>query len=95
MVQGYSKYLPIGSVVLLKNGKKRLMITSCYILTDDNREFDYNGCLYLEGLVSRDEIYFFNHNDIEKIFAIGFIDEEEKKYKDALYCELAKRQKDN
>lgn len=89
MVQGYSKYLPIGSVVLLKEGKKRLMITSCYIVTDDNKEYDYNGCLYPEGLISRDEIYFFNHDAIERIYAIGFSDEEEKKYKESLSQELS------
>lgn len=92
MVQGYSKYLPIGSVVLLKEGKKRLMITSCYIVTDDNKQYDYNGCLYPEGLISRDEVYFFNHDQIERIYAIGFSDEEEKEYKEAILKEISQNQ---
>jgi len=84
MIEKYKKYLPIGSVVLLKNGEKRLMITCAYISTSDGNIYDYNGCLYPEGLISPNNIYLFNHEDIQKIYAVGFSDEEEKLYKNYL-----------
>lgn len=81
------KYLPIGSVVLLKNAKKRLMITGFYIKakTDNNNEiYDYSGCLYPEGVLSSDENCVFNHDQIDKIYFLGYSDEEEKKFKEEL-----------
>lgn len=95
MIEQYNKFLPIGSVVLLKGGEKRIMITSSYIKTQDNKIFDYNGCVYPEGLISKDKVYLFNHDQIEKIYAIGFVDEEEKKYKEKLYSEIEKKQNNN
>ena len=81
----YEKYLPIGSVVLLKNAKKRLMITGfCVIPNDSEEEYDYSGCLYPEGIISSDEVAVFNHNQIEKVFSAGFSDNEEKEFKEKL-----------
>lgn len=81
----YEKYLPIGSVVLLKNAKKRLMITGfCVIPNDGEEEYDYSGCLYPEGIISSDEVAVFNHNQIEKVYSAGFSDEEEKEFKEKL-----------
>ena len=78
----YEKYLPIGSVVLLKNGKKRLMITGfCVIPNDGDKEYDYSGCLYPEGMLSSDEIAVFNHNQITKVYSAGYSDDEEKEFK--------------
>lgn len=87
MNQKYEKYLPIGSVVLLKNAKKRLMITGFYIKAktgNDNEIYDYSGCLYPEGVLSSDENCVFNHDQIDKIYFLGYSDEEEKKFKEDL-----------
>ena len=35
------EYLPIGSVVLLKDATKRVMITGFYVKTDDTNDTDY------------------------------------------------------
>lgn len=78
------KYLPVGSVVLLKNAKKRLMVTGFYIKTDENVIYDYSGCLYPEGVLSSEENCVFNHDQIDKIYFIGYVDEEEKKFKEEL-----------
>lgn len=81
------KYLPIGSVVLLKNAKKRLMITGFYIKakTDNNDMiYDYSGCLYPEGVLSSEENCVFNHDQIDKIYFLGYSDDEEKKFKEEL-----------
>jgi hypothetical protein len=82
----YEKYLPVGTVVMLKGGKKRAMITGfCSISGDDkSKVFDYSGCLYPEGFISSDQTLLFNHEQIEKIFHLGLVDEEEKQFKQKL-----------
>lgn len=82
----YEKYLPIGTVVMLKGGKKRAMITGfCSISGEDkSKVFDYSGCLYPEGLISSNQTLLFNHEQIEKIFHLGLVDEEEKHFKQKL-----------
>ena len=80
----YGKYLPIGTIVLLKEGTKRMMITGFCMETEDEEEYDYCGCLYPEGIVSTDELLLFNHSDIAKVYFIGYSDSEEKEFKENL-----------
>ncbi len=86
MEELYGKYLPIGSIVLLKEGKKRLMITGfCAVPNEDNsKQFDYSGCLYPEGIISTDKIALFNHDQIAQIFSVGYSDNEEIEFKKRL-----------
>lgn len=83
----YEKYLPIGTVVLLKDGKKRIMITGfcCYGDKEENKKiFDYSGCIYPEGVISSNKVLLFNHDQIAQIYYLGYADEEEKKFKEKL-----------
>lgn len=81
-----SRYLPIGTVVMLKGGSKRVMITGfCSIAEDKKNEvFDYSGCLYPEGYLSSKQVCLFNHNQIDKVYHLGLKDEEEKQFKQKL-----------
>lgn len=75
-------YLPIGSVVLLKEGKKRIMIYGRKLESrKDNLEYDYIGCLYPEGYLSSDDVILFNHDQIQMVYFIGFQDLEEIIYR--------------
>lgn len=56
--------------------------------------FDYSACIYPAGKVE-EQVYFFNHENIEKVYFKGYIDEQEElfqqqyeeKIKDVyLYC---------
>lgn len=88
----FNKYLPIGTVVLLKNAKKKVMITGFCSTTENNNEvFDYTGCLYPEGFLSSEQILLFNHDKIEKIYYMGLVDEEEKIFKDKLVSLLKEK----
>jgi len=80
------KYLPIGSVVLLKGGKKRAMITGFCSVAQEKTDkiFDYSGCVYPEGYLSSNQVCLFDHDQIDKIFFIGYEDEEEKIFKEKL-----------
>ena len=80
------KFLPIGTVVLLKGGKKRAMITGFCSVAQENQDkiYDYSGCVYPEGYLSSNQVCLFDHDQIEEIFFVGFEDEEEKAFKDKL-----------
>lgn len=73
------KFLPLGSVVMLKNGKHRAMIIGygAKIAEDDTATvYDYIGCLFPEGVFTTDESMVFNHTEIKTIYYMGLVDEE-------------------
>lgn len=80
------KFLPIGSVVMLKGGTKRVMVAGFCAIDDNNREkvWDYSGCLFPEGFLSSNQTCLFNHEQIEKIYYLGLVDEEEEEFKSKL-----------
>lgn len=69
---------PIGTVVRLKDGEKRLMITGVKQtnLDGDGEEYDYISVLYPEGHLGENFQYLFYHEDIEEVFFKGYEDEE-------------------
>lgn len=80
------KFLPIGTVVMLKGGSKRATITGFCSTGNDNQEkiYDYSGCIYPEGFLSSNQVCLFDHEQIDKIYYMGFVDEEEKEFKSKL-----------
>lgn len=70
--------LPIGSVVLLKNGEKKLMIDGILQtrVEEPEKQYDYLGVLYPEGHIGENYKYLFNQEDIDIVFFRGFEDEE-------------------
>ncbi|PFJ26554.1 cytoplasmic protein [Bacillus thuringiensis] len=41
---------------------------------------DYIGCFYSEGYINPEYTFVFNHEDIEEVIFVGFIDEEEEAF---------------
>lgn len=81
------KYLPIGTVVMLKGGTKRVMIIGFCAVTKTNVDklYDYSGCLYPEGLLSSEQVALFDHEQIEEVYHMGLAnDEEEQAFKEKL-----------
>ena len=76
------KFLPIGSVVLLNGGKKRVMITGYCVGSAKNRNrlWDYSGCLFPEGVISSNQTALFDHNQIADVSFLGCADDEEEKF---------------
>lgn len=91
------KYLPIGSVVMLEGGSKRLMITGFCAISPEKKEevYDYVGCLYPEGMFSSNQNALFNHEQIKQIYCLGYSDEEEKVFKNKLKDALSEANKSN
>ena len=84
--------LPIGSIVLLKDGEKRLMING--IMQSDasgsGADFDYLGVLYPEGHIGDEFQYLFNHEDIAQIVFRGYEDKERAEFLQKLASILEK-----
>ena len=71
------KFLPIGSVVLLKESKKRIMIVGVkQKQVESNKVWDYCACLYPEGILNPDKLFLFDAEQIERLYFIGFQDGE-------------------
>ncbi|MFD2655183.1 DUF4176 domain-containing protein [Gracilibacillus thailandensis] len=76
--------LPIGSVVQLKNGDIKLMILNRAPLYNQDGVigyFDYSACIYPAGKIE-DQVYFFNNENIEKIYFKGYVDDQEKLFQE-------------
>lgn len=82
------KYLPIGTVVLLKNGMKPVMITGYLIFSKGNKTekklYDYGGCTFPEGIIDTDHALGFNHSQIVKILHLGLTNAAQKRFNEAL-----------
>lgn len=68
--------LPIGTVVLLKNASKKLMIYGVMQSDTENNQYDYVGVLYPEGSIGPEGQFLFQHEDIDQIFYRGYEDDE-------------------
>ena len=86
------RFLPIGTVVLLKGGKKEIMITSYCIFPNnvqikngqeikpEKKIFEYGACIYPAGILDSNTICAFNHDQIETICHLGYETEKEKEF---------------
>lgn len=72
--------LPIGTVVLLKNATKRVMIVG-YLPKDNKtgKTCDYSGVIFPEGLIDSRRILIFDIDKIETVCQEGLKDDEEVK----------------
>ena len=76
------KFLPIGTVVMLQGGTKRVMISGfCAIEAgDENKKmWDYSGCMYPEGFMDSKRTCLFDHDQIQEVYHLGLADDEEEK----------------
>lgn len=75
-----SELLPIGSVLLLKEGSKRVMVTGMLqtVRSKENenevKTYDYVGVLYPEGYIGQDRMFLFDHDAIDKVYFTGYDD---------------------
>ncbi len=91
MTKDNEKYLPIGTIALLKGGTKKVMIIGYKAVVTEKKEdgeketeWDYSGCIYPEGMLSSDQLLLFDHSQISEIFFKGFEDEESNKFHETL-----------
>ncbi|MBR4618626.1 MAG: DUF4176 domain-containing protein [Bacilli bacterium] len=76
-------YLPLGSVIKLKNSNKSLMIIGYGLCTknkDDKKYYDYSVCTWPEGTIELDKMILCNQEDIETVIFEGYKNEESNKW---------------
>lgn len=73
--------LPIGSIVLMEGGTKKLMIYGVKQTNqEDNQLYDYIGVVYPEGNMGEGTQFLFNHEDISEIVFRGYTDDERTEF---------------
>ncbi len=77
--------LPIGSVVLLKDATKKLMIIGI-LQVDQNKNtlYDYLAVPYPEGFLGADANFLFQHEDINDVIFTGYRNPEQDTFLKAM-----------
>ena len=76
------EFLPIGTVVQLTDSTALVMIAG-YLPVSQSRPdcvWDYSGFKFPIGYTDDEDIYFFNHTQIETIYAHGYKDIEQEMF---------------
>lgn len=81
--EGMQKYMPIGSIVTL-NGSDKLTMIIGFNYLNNQTTYDYIGCQYPFGVTRDNATYLFNHNQIDKIYHVGYINGQERQFKEQL-----------
>ena len=77
-----NELLPIGSIVLLKGGIRKLMITGIKTVVKEEPDtiYDYIGVLYPEGFIGDEGNFLFNNEDINDVIFKGYTNPEREDY---------------
>lgn len=81
---GIKKYMPIGSVITVENNNTMIMIVGFKYYDNNNKEYDYIGCVYPFGIGNKYSTVLFNHEQISRIYYLGYINNQERNFKEEL-----------
>lgn len=74
------KLLPIGTVVTIEGGTKKVMITGYYSKNEgESKIYTYNGCIFPEGFMDN-TFLLFDQPEIEDVLYRGLENEESEEY---------------
>lgn len=75
------EFLPVGSVVLLKEATRKVVVIGYAVIEKGSTEvWDYLGCAYPVGVISSDSNLLFNKEQIDEVVSVGYSDEEGKNF---------------
>lgn len=75
------KFLPIGSVVIVRGSVKKLLIIARALFAEASGKkqyFDYGACTYPEGVLGENILYLQHENIVEVVYK-GYVDEDEER----------------
>lgn len=78
----FTGLLPIGSVVVVGDSTKKVMIIGVCQKSTDGRIFDYSGVVFPEGFLDPQKMFLFNNDQITQIAALGYQDAEQLAFKE-------------
>lgn len=85
------KLLPVGSVVLLNNAEKPLMIIGIFPVNGGERH-DYLAVMHPEGFISEKYVFMFDQKDIAEIKYIGYMDAAYQTFRSGLSSLMDKKE---
>ena len=88
-------YFPLGTVVMLKEATKSLMIIGIMQGDDEGNTYDYVAVMFPEGYVNDEAFFLFNQEDIEKVLFVGCINAESQTYMQLLKIQELDADKDS
>jgi hypothetical protein len=90
-----NKYLPIGSIVLLNGGNKKIMINGyCQVAQEKpDKVFDYRGCPFPEGILDDKGVALFDASQIKEVCFEGLKNNDSIDFLDRLEMIVEKDQK--
>jgi hypothetical protein len=71
-------FVPLGTICVVKGNTKKLMVIARGLALQHEGKmqyYDYGACLYPEGLMG-DQVIYFNHDAIQKTVHEGYADED-------------------
>ncbi len=81
--------LPLGSVITLKKGQQRLMIVGRFQEERSSGQlFEYSAVLWPVGMISSNQVYLFNGDDIDRVYFLGLQDSQEFTFRHDLLLEV-------
>lgn len=84
--------LPLGSIVYLKEGNKKVLIIARGLVAKNNDGFvffDYGGVPYPEGL-QNDQMAYFQHESVSKVVFKGYTDLDDEATVEKIYDYMEK-----
>ncbi|MBQ9438327.1 MAG: DUF4176 domain-containing protein [Lachnospiraceae bacterium] len=82
-------FWPVGSVVVLRGNEKPLMIIG-RLQENDGRVWDYSAVYFPEGYLDSQQIFVFQEEDIERVYHVGMLNDDEYALRNYLSIQLAK-----
>ncbi len=86
------RFLPLGSVVVVEGGIKKMLIIARGAFANIKGEvkyFDYGACTYPEGVIG-DAMLYFDHDKIQSVVCEGYRNEEEEQMQKNLIQNIEK-----
>lgn len=94
--KGLKELLPIGTVVTLHQGTKKLMIIGrIQREKTTGKIYDYAACLWPEGSIDTQHFYLFNTEDVHILYHIGLQSVEEFRFRSILDEQIKKLEEDH
>ncbi len=85
------EFLPIGTVVLLKEATRKVLIIGFAQVEENNKKiWDYIGCAYPVGVISNNTSLLFDKEQIDKVISLGYSDNEDKTFRKDLQTNLSR-----
>lgn len=85
------KFLPLGSIVLLKDAKRYIVVIGYAVIEEgSSKVWDYMGCAYPIGVVNSTNNLLFDREQIDKVIHTGFCDDEGDKFIKVLEDNISK-----